>query len=365
MVDVYGTLGPSCSSEEILTQMFLAGMTGIRLNLSHISLHESAGQVEILRAAAKNAGVVPRLLVDMQGPELRIGRLKAPLMLGEDDTAALYSEDLPEEERILIRRAGITAVPIPAAIWRELQIGTEILFDDGRILLKVSDIGQRFTLVKVIRGGMLAGRKSIKVPELSIHMPTMTAADLDNIREAAAFGVTGIMQPFVRSRKDLEEVRRALEENGAGHLQLIAKIENREGMRRLESLLPACDGICIARGDLGNDMELWELPQAQKQIAAACRKAGRYFFVATQMLSSMEKCAVPTRAEVNDIFNTVADGAGGVMVTGETAIGKYPVEAVHFLAQTARSGERYREQLTAQVLPDTGTFEEAFADAGT
>lgn len=329
--------------------MFLAGMTGIRLNLSHISLRESAAQLEVLFAAAKNAGVVPRLLIDMQGPELRIGRLKAPVMLGEDDTAAVYSEDLPEEERLQIRRSGITAVPIPEAIWSELRNGTEILFDDGRILLKVYDIGECSSRVKVIRGGMLAGRKSIKVPELSIHMPTMTADDLDNIREAAAFGVTGIMQPFVRSRRDLEEVRQALEENGAGHLQLIAKIENKEGMRRLESLLPVCDGICIARGDLGNDMELWELPEAQKQIAAACRKAGRYFFVATQMLSSMEKCAVPTRAEVNDIFNTVADGAEGVMVTGETAVGKYPVEAVRYLAQTARSGEKYRTRMTVQA----------------
>jgi pyruvate kinase len=152
------------------------------------------------------------------------------------------------------------------------------------------------------------------------------------------------MQPFVRSRADLETVRRALEENGAGHLQLIAKIESRAGMQQLDSLLPVCDAICIARGDLGNDMDLWTLPVAQKEIAAACRSAGRSFMVATQMLSSMEKCAVPTRAEVNDIFNTVADGAAGVMVTGETAVGKYPVEVIRFLARTAAEGEAYRDR---------------------
>jgi pyruvate kinase len=163
-----------------------------------------------------------------------------------------------------------------------------------------------------------------------------------NIRDAADFGVTGIMQPFVRNREDLITVKRALGENGAENLQLVAKIENREGMERLETLLPVCDAVCIARGDLGNDMQLWQLPAAQKKISAACRAAGRYFMVATQMLASMENRAVPTRAEVNDIFNTVADGASGVMVTGETAVGQYPVDVIRFLAATAREAEKYR-----------------------
>ena len=344
MTDIYGTLGPSCASREVLARMFDAGMTGIRLNLSHISLQESAQQLEILHAAARDAGVRPLLLIDMQGPELRLGSLKAPLMLCENETVRLFRDDLSMEERVQMRRRGGVLIPVQGVVFDALQRGTEILMDDGRFLLQITGArkGASFAIAQVVRGGMLSGRKSIKVVGVEIHTPTMTQADLQNIRDAKAFGVTGIMQPFVRDRADLETVRQALAENDAESLQLVAKIENREGMRQLDSLLPACDAVCIARGDLGNDMDLCELPAAQKEIAAACRAAGRYFMVATQMLSSMEKCAVPTRAELNDIFNTVTDGAGGVMVTGETAVGKYPVEVIRYLSRTAAAGESYR-----------------------
>lgn len=342
MVDIYGTLGPSCNSQDVLREMFCSGMTGIRLNLSHISLRESERQLDIFFTAALHAGVEPLLLIDMQGPELRIGRLQAPLMLCEGQTAVLFDEEMGEDERLSLRRQGGAAVPIPKVVYDALDIGGEILLDDGRLLLRTSEKSCGRVGARIERGGMLSGRKSIKVIGVDIHPPTMTAADRMNIRDAARFGVTGIMQPFVRSREDLIAVQKELEDNGAGGLQLVAKIENRQGMEQLESLLPVCDAVCIARGDLGNDMQLWELPAAQKKIAAACRASGRYFMVATQMLSSMENRAVPTRAEVNDIFNTVADGASGVMVTGETAVGKYPVDVIRFLAATAREGEKYR-----------------------
>ncbi len=342
MIDVYGTLGPSCNTQEVLTEMFRSGMTGIRLNLSHISLRESAHQLEVFHTAALHAGVKPLLLVDMQGPELRIGRLPAPLMMCEDEKTVLFDEEIGEDERLSLRRRGGTAIPVPQVVFQALQKGEEILLDDGRLLLRIEDVSGYLAGAKIVRGGMLSGRKSVKVIGADIHPPTMTAADRKNIRDAAEFGVTGIMQPFVRNREDLVTVQKTLKESGAENLQLVAKIENREGMEQLDSLLPVCDAICIARGDLGNDMNLWELPAAQKKISAACRKAGRYFMVATQMLASMENRAVPTRAEVNDIFNTVADGASGVMVTGETAVGKYPVDVIRFLAAAAREGEKYR-----------------------
>ena len=342
MIDIYGTLGPSCHSEQVLTEMFLSGMTGIRLNLSHISLRESAHQLEIFHTAASRAGVRPLLLVDMQGPELRIGRLPAPLMMCEDEITVLFDEEIGDDERLSLRRKGGTAIPVPQVVFQVLHKGEEILMDDGRLLLRVTEVSDFLARAQIVRGGMLSGRKSIKVVGADIHPPTMTAADRMNIRDAAQFGVTGIMQPFVRNRGDLVTVKNTLRENGAGDLQLVAKIENREGMAQLDSLLPVCDAVCIARGDLGNDMDLWELPAAQKKIAAACREAGRYFMVATQMLASMENRAVPTRAEVNDIFNTVADGASGVMVTGETAVGQYPVDVIRFLAATAKEGEKYR-----------------------
>ena len=377
MIDVYGTLGPSCATTEILTRMFLEGMTGVRLNLSHVSLRESEGLLSVFHEAAYRAGVKPLLLVDLQGPELRIGPMEKPAELREDEEVRLCNEEAfslsrSEDGRSFCQGYGassgqgsgvpfssgggtpacpaggsgsVAEIPVPEAVCRVLTEDTEVLLDDGRILLRITRTGEECAMARVIRGGRLPGRKSIKVPGADIRLPAMTKADLRNVRDALSFGVTGIMQPFVRSREDLEEVRGALAENGAQKLQLVAKIENRAGMEQLAELLPACDAVCIARGDLGNDMDLWQLPAAQKQIAAACRAAGRYFMTATQMLSSMEQSAVPTRAEVNDIFNTVADGASGVMVTGETAVGRYPVEVIRYLARTAAEGERYRENL--------------------
>ena len=161
------------------------------------------------------------------------------------------------------------------------------------------------------------------------------------ISAAKAFGVTAVMQPFVRDRADLETVRAALDAAGASDIRLFAKIENLEGVRNLPQLLGACDEIVIARGDLGNAMPLWKLPAVQKQISAACRAAGKPFMVVTQMLASMEKSAVPTRAEVSDIFNAVLDGAASVMVTGETAVGQYPVAVISYLAKTAACAEEF------------------------
>ena len=379
MIDVYGTLGPSCASAEVLTQMFLAGMTGVRLNLSHVSLRESEGLLNVLHEAAQRAGVKPLLLVDLQGPELRIGPMGKPAELCEDEEVRLCSEEAfslscsgegapsspgygtsscSDEGAPFSPGCGTSVcaaggsgslvdIPVPEAVYNVLEKNTEVLLDDGRILLRVTKTGEESAFARVVRGGRLTGRKSIKVPGADIRLPAMTKADRQNVRDALGCGVTGIMQPFVRSREDLEEVRGVLAENGAQKLQLVAKIENRAGMDQLAELLPACDAVCIARGDLGNDMDLWQLPAAQKQIAAACRAAGKYFMTATQMLSSMEQSAVPTRAEVNDIFNTVADGASGVMVTGETAVGRYPVEVIRYLAKTAAEGERYREILNS------------------
>jgi len=169
----------------------------------------------------------------------------------------------------------------------------------------------------------------------------LTEHDLNNVRRAKEYGVTGLMQPFVRSGAELRKVRQALRANGADHVKIFAKIENMQGVDNLDDILPEADVVIIARGDLGNDMELWQLPAVQKKIAAACVRAGKPFIVVTQMLASMEHSPVPTRAEVSDIFNAVLDGCTGVMVTGETAVGAYPVEAVRYLTNTAMEAEKY------------------------
>lgn len=325
MLDIYGTLGPRCSEPETLYAMFEAGMSGVRLNLSHITLLEAADQIECLHRAAARYGFSPRLLIDMQGPELRIGALRSPLLLSAG-------------EKIVLGEGGI---PIPALLFPALRAGQQVLLDDGKLLLELLRVGPDRADARVVRGGRLSGHKSLALPGVSLRPPTMTQMDLENISRAAEFGVTGVMQPFVRDRADLRTVREALDRCGGTEIRLFAKIENLEGAARLDELIPACDEIVIARGDLGNAMPLWELPRVQKEIAAKCRAAGRPFMVVTQMLASMEHSAVPTRAEVSDIFNAVCDGAASVMVTGETAVGDYPVEAIRYLANTAREAERY------------------------
>ncbi len=322
MTKIYGTLGPACAAPETLERMLRLGMTGLRLNLSHGSLPQAAGELEALRRAAKACGAAPELIIDMQGPELRIGALPAPLLLRNGETLDL------------------DALPFPPEVRRALTPGQELLLDDGKLLLTVARGGK----AHVNRGGLLQSRKSVALPGKEVRLPALTEADLRNIAAARDFGVTGLMQPFVRSRQDLEAVRAALNAAGCGHLRLFAKIENREGLAKLPELLPACDEIVVARGDLGNAMPLWELPAAHKHIAARRREAGRDFMVVTQMLASMEQNPVPTRAEVCDIFNAVLDGAASVMVTGETAAGKYPAEALRYLAETVRQAELFREQ---------------------
>lgn len=325
MLDIYGTLGPRCSDRETLAAMFAAGMSGVRLNLSHVTLRHAEEQIEHLHAAAADAGRTAQLLIDMQGPELRVGALEAPLSLEEGAHVTL----------------GAGGIPVPALVFPALVPGQEVLMDDGKLLLEVVSAGEDRASARVLRGGVLQGRKSIALPGSSLRPPTMTETDLTNIRLAKAYGVTAVMQPFVRDRQDLETVRAALAEAGAPDIRLFAKIENLEGVRNLPQLLGACDEIVIARGDLGNAMPLWELPRVQKEIAAACREAGRPFMVVTQMLASMEHSAVPTRAEVSDIFNAVLDGAASVMVTGETAVGGYPVEVIRYMANTVREALAY------------------------
>lgn len=292
-MDFYGTIGPACADVKLLQQMVEAGMTGIRMNLSHGPLAVHKDWLALLRKAG-----VKKLLIDLQGPELRIGRLPQPL---------------------------------------SLTAGQTLLLDDGKLLARVDTAEPEALVCTVVRGGVLQSRKSLAAPGADIQMPTLTAEDKENLAIAANCGVTGVMLPFVRGAEDIRSLRQALAEAGAPQLKILAKIENLAGVQALPEFLPLVDEVVIARGDLGNAMPLWELPRCQKQLSAACRAAGVPFMVVTQMLDSMHTRAVPTRAEVSDIYNAVLDGASSLMLTGETAAGQYPVQAMEYLVRTART----------------------------
>ena len=315
-MDFYGTIGPACADAALLQQMVEARMTGIRMNLSHGPLAAHKDWLALLRKAG-----VKKLLIDLQGPELRIGVLPQPVTLPEGGTVGL----------------GGGGIPCPAELIAAAVPGQQLLLDDGRMLVQVHRREADSLLCTVVRGGVLQSRKSLAAPGADIQMPTLTAEDKENLAIAAGCGVTGVMLPFVRGAEDIRTLRRALDEAGAGRIQIFAKIENQAGVRHLPEFLPLVDAVVIARGDLGNAMPLWELPRCQKQLSAACRAAGVPFMVVTQMLDSMHTRAVPTRAEVSDIYNAVLDGASSLMLTGETAAGQYPVQAMEYLVRTART----------------------------
>ncbi len=341
-MDFYGTLGPACQEKAVLYQMFQEGMTGLRLNLSHKPLAACGDWISQMHQAAQCARLKAQLLIDLQGPELRVGQFEETLLLEEGQVWSPSQLKLPE-----------SVIPY-------LAEGQPLLLDDGKLLAKV--VGPQSTVVQegmesagagsdemaepmlqIVRGGRLASRKSIALPGVTVPSPTLTQADLENLQVASQYGVTGVMLPFVRSSQDLITLREALQAAGAPEIRIYAKLESMEGVGMLEELLPYADEIVIARGDLGNCMDLWHLPAVQKKVAAVCRRAGKPFMVVTQMLASMEHMAVPTRAEVSDIFNAVLDGAASVMVTGETAVGEYPVEVMRYLVRTSQEALEFRE----------------------
>lgn len=321
-MEFYATLGQPCASRDVLDRLFQAGMTGIRVNLSHTSLSQCGPLLEELYWPAARAAGRPdaHLILDFQGPELRVGDLPRPV-------------PLQEGEDVLLGEGGI---PVPPHILETARQGQEISLDDGALLLEVQRTEPAVLVCRVVRGGTLLSRKSLSLLGTNVDTPTLTPEDLANLEKAGRYGATHILQPFVRGRRDIDVVRQTLDRLGLERVQIMAKIENRQGVDRLDEIIEATDQICIARGDLGNSIPLWKLPGIQKDIARRCRAAGREFCLVTQLLWSMEQRPTPTRAEVSDIYNGVLDGASSLMLTGETAAGRWPVQAMEYLVLTAR-----------------------------
>jgi pyruvate kinase len=320
-MEYHGSFGPACGDTETLSAMLEAGMTDIRLNLSHGLLRDKAEWIEHLRRAEARTGLRARLLIDLQGPEIRIGDLPGALELRDGETV----------------RLGSGGIPVPELVPARLPVGEQIQLDDGLLLLEVTGKVPGALDCRVLRGGVLTGRKSLCPMTTELEMPSLTAEDLENLRAAPEFGVESVMLPFVRHRRNLTELRQAMDEAGLSGARLYAKIEDLRCAAALPELLDAADMIVIARGDLGNSMPLWQLPGVQKDISAQCRKAGTPFLVVNQLLHNMTEHPVPTRSEVCDIFNAVADGCAALMLTGETALGRYPAQAMAMLSSTAQA----------------------------
>ncbi len=317
----YATLGPSCCDTAALAALLRRGVTGFRLNLSHTPLAARTDWIAALHEAERKTGLRTQLMIDLRGPEVRIGSLPVPLPLAEGAAVTLGAD-----------------IPVDGDVLDALRPGMTVLLDDGAMALTVVDGG----VCRVSRGGTLTGHKSLTLEGVDLRRPALCEADLADLSQAAALGVNAVMQPFVRSAGDLRVVRQTMAENGLADAELFAKVENQPGLDALPDWLALCDVVTIARGDLGSSLPLERLPAAQKHIAALCRSRGKPFLVATQLLHSMIDHPSPTRAEVLDIYNAVLDGADYLMLTGETAQGRYPLESADWLIRVAQEAEKAR-----------------------
>lgn len=315
----YATLGPSCCDTAVLAALLRRGVTGFRLNLSHTSLSARRDWIDALHTSEQETGLRAQLMIDLRGPEVRIGDMPAPLPLAEGAAVTLGAD-----------------IPVDGDVLDALRPGMTVLLDDGAMALTVVDGG----VCRVTRGGILTGHKSLTLEGVDLHRPALCEADLADLAQAAALGVNAVMQPFVRSADDLRVVRQTMAENGLAGAELFAKVENRPGLDALPDWLALCDVVTIARGDLGSSLPLEQLPAAQKHIAALCHSRGKPFLVVTQLLHSMIDHPSPTRAEVLDIYNAVLDGADCLMLTGETAQGRCPLESADWLIRVAQEAEK-------------------------
>jgi len=326
------TLGPASSDAEIIRQMLLAGMDVARVNFSHGD-HESHGKtIDNFRAVRDGVGRPASVMLDTKGPEIRTGNFKeGKVLLEEGQTFTLTTEDIEGDSTI----CSITYKKLPA----ELKAGDTVLIDDGKIRMTVEQTTGSDIVCTVKTGGQVSNHKGINVPKVHLHMDFLSPVDKADILFGIEKNVDYIAASFVRSGADVRNLRTFLDSNGGRDIKIISKIENLEGIDNFEEILEASDGIMVARGDMGVEVEFERLPGIQKRFIKRCQQSGKICITATQMLESMIANPLPTRAEITDVANAVFDGTSAVMLSGESAMGQYPVEAVKAMAKIARQAE--------------------------
>ena len=327
------TMGPAVDNEEMLRALMLTGMDAARFNFSHGTHESHLATLNKVRRIRDELGAAVATILDTKGPEIRIKTFEnGPVTLREGDKFTLTTRDVPGD-------AGIVSVTY-ADLHKELESGCRVLIDDGLIELTVDGIQGQDIACTVRSGGTLSNNKSINIPGVSIHLPSLTEKDRDDLRFAAEQDFDFVAASFVRKASDVEDIRACLRECGGEHIRIISKIENREGVDNLEEIIAASDGIMVARGDMGVEIPAHEVPIVQKRMIKSAIRKGKHVITATQMLDSMIRNPRPTRAEVSDVANAVFDGTSCVMLSGETASGKHPVEAVQTMVDTINAAEQ-------------------------
>ena len=327
------TLGPACSDKQTLTEMCKAGMNVARLNFSHNTHADHEKRIALIKEVREELGLPIAIMLDTKGPEYRIKTFKnGKITLKEDDVFTFTADDIEgDETRVSVNYKGLP---------HDLEKGDIILLNNGLLSFEVTDKTDTDIICRVKIGGELSDRKSMSFPNKTLKQKYLSEQDKQDIKFGAEHDVDFIACSFVSCKQDLLDIKAYLKEIGAEGIDLIAKIENRSGVDNIEEISNECDGIMVARGDMGVEIPFEELPAIQKKIITKCRMLGKRVITATEMLESMIYNARPTRAEISDVANAVYDGTSAIMLSGETAAGKYPVQAVRTMARIAENTEK-------------------------
>ena len=326
------TIGPACQNEQVLTKMCENGMNVARLNFSHGSYEEHKNNIELVKRVREKLGLPIAIMLDTKGPEYRIKSFKdGKITLNEGDTFTFTTEDIEgTEKKVSVNYKGLP---------HDLEIGDKILLNNGLMEFSVKSLTDTEAVCTVTVGGELSSRKSMSFPGKVLKQKYLSETDKADIKFGVEQGIDFIACSFVSCRQDMLDIKNYLEEIGAEDIDLIAKIENRSGIDNIDEICKECDGIMVARGDLGVEIPFEEVPVIQKHLITKCRLLGKRVITATEMLESMIHNARPTRAEISDVANAVYDGTSAVMLSGETAAGHYPAEAVEAMAKIAEKTE--------------------------
>jgi len=354
---IVATLGPASSSPEMIRRLLLAGVDVFRLNASHGSIEERTLAVDNIREAAAEISLHCGILLDLQGPKIRLGTFEGGrAVLEKGAEFSLTTEN--------IQGSALRATTTYADFARDVKPGDRVLLADGALELKVIDSDGTCARCTVVTGGVISDKKGINLPGVQLSTPSLTRRDMENLQAGLEAGVDMIAMSFVRRPSDVLRLRLFLEEKGAS-LPIIAKIEKPEAVENFKDILSESDGVMVARGDLGVELPMEKVPFIQKSIIEQARRAGKFVIIATQILETMVSSATPTRAEISDIANAIYDGADALMLSAETSVGRYPVEAVSVMDRTAAEAEASIRRLGFRELPhrDYVTHAEIVADS--
>lgn len=335
------TIGPSSDNYATLKKMILNGVTCIRANFSHGSYEEHTKKYDLARQISSELQIPISLMLDTKGPEIRIGKMTDGAQVIKANTKITIYCEKSKYDKFL---GTSTELTVPYDMSKDLKKGDQVLIDDGKLITNVIDVQPKKVIVKAVNTHKVKTNKRINLPGVEFSLPFLSKKDKEDVLYGIKIGVDYIAASFVNSASDVKELRKILDNNGGSHIQIISKIESELGVKNMEEIIDESDGIMIARGDLGLEVPYYEVPIYQNDLIQLCNSVGKPVIVATQMLDSMENSPSPTRAEVTDVYEAIYKGADSTMLSGESANGTYPVEAVKTMATIASSAFEQSEK---------------------